>query len=360
MSEEQVPRKPDPLLLPFLRATEEESHRHLDRLLKDADPVIRLILRRNLRAVPSGNRANPNSQEAEDVHSDAVLQLVTRLREARLRPQGAVIHDFHGFTATVTARCCASYLRKKYPQRASLKNQLSYLLNQKTGQGGFAIWEGRNGESLCGFAAWQGRDASRGKRYQQLLDHPQRVAEAALPREDVTRLNPAVLIAALFNWAGEPILLNDLVQVVGVLWGKEDAPPSFNEPDEERDADPYSRVPDSGADLSDRVIQRAVLEQLWSEVRQLSSRQCAALLLNLKDAQGGAVIDLLPQEGIATLRQIAELIALPAEQFAALWKNLPIDDEAIAGLIGATRQQVINLRKSARERLARRMKAFEK
>jgi hypothetical protein len=37
--------------------------------------------------------------------------------------------------------------------------------------------------------------------------------------------------------------------------------------------------------------------------------------------------------------------------------KLPLDDATIAGLLGATRQQVINLRKCARERLERRMSA---
>jgi len=39
---------------------------------------------------------------------------------------------------------------------------------------------------------------------------------------------------------------------------------------------------------------------------------------------------------------------------------LPLEDSAIAQLFGITRQQVINLRKTARERLARRMQAREK
>ena len=44
---------------------------------------------------------------------------------------------------------------------------------------------------------------------------------------------------------------------------------------------------------------------------------------------------------------------------AALWNDLPLEDTAISGLLGVTRQQVINLRKVARERLVRRIKAFE-
>jgi hypothetical protein len=37
-----------------------------------------------------------------------------------------------------------------------------------------------------------------------------------------------------------------------------------------------------------------------------------------------------------------------------LWDRLPVDDQTIAKRLGLTRQQVINLRKSARARLARR------
>jgi hypothetical protein len=49
---------------------------------------------------------------------------------------------------------------------------------------------------------------------------------------------------------------------------------------------------------------------------------------------------------------------LGAEEFANLWNELPLEDASIASLLGVTRQQVINLRKSARERLTRRMKGF--
>jgi len=55
--------------------------------------------------------------------------------------------------------------------------------------------------------------------------------------------------------------------------------------------------------------------------------------------------------------EIAEVIGLGEVRLAAMWNELPIGDSAIGELLGLTRQQVINLRKCARERLARRMKA---
>ncbi|HEX7771867.1 MAG TPA: hypothetical protein VF435_05565, partial [Pyrinomonadaceae bacterium] len=80
--------------------------------------------------------------------------------------------------------------------------------------------------------------------------------------------------------------------------------------------------------------------------------------LNLKDASGFGCITLFPAIGIATIRQLATALELSAERLAELWNELPIEDARIAELLGLTRQQVINARKSGRERLARRLKGF--
>jgi hypothetical protein len=78
-------------------------------------------------------------------------------------------------------------------------------------------------------------------------------------------------------------------------------------------------------------------------------------LLNLRAADSAPAVSLLPIVGVASIRTIAETLEFSAESFAALWKSLPLEDLAIADLLGVTRQQVINLRKSARERLTRRI-----
>ena len=53
-------------------------------------------------------------------------------------------------------------------------------------------------------------------------------------------------------------------------------------------------------------------------------------------------------------------LALAAEQFAELYNRLPLDDATIAQRLGITRQQVINLRKAARDRLVRRMRSHNR
>ena len=58
--------------------------------------------------------------------------------------------------------------------------------------------------------------------------------------------------------------------------------------------------------------------------------------------------------GVASIRRIADALELDHAGFAELWPTLPLDDRDIAERLGLDRQQVINLRKSARARLARR------
>ena len=120
------------------------------------------------------------------------------------------------------------------------------------------------------------------------------------------------------------------------------------------DEDPLGRLPDPAPDAATALERRTYLALLWEEIRQLPPRQAAALILNLRDGQGRNAVTLLPLTGIATMREIARTLDMPAERFAEIWNRLPLEDAAIAESLGITRQQVINLRKSARERLARR------
>ena len=62
---------------------------------------------------------------------------------------------------------------------------------------------------------------------------------------------------------------------------------------------------------------------------------------------------------MATIPEIAEALQIPVMKLANLWGELPIDDAAIGNLLGASRHQVIKLRRLARERLRRGSKRRE-
>ena len=115
-------------------------------------------------------------------------------------------------------------------------------------------------------------------------------------------------------------------------------------------AEPWERQPPS------TLEQRTYLQRLWKEICELPLRQRMVLLLNPKDAYGSSQLEMLPFTGVATIRQIARVLEFDEEEFATLWYELPIEDAQIAKRLDLTRQQVINLRKAARQRLARRMK----
>jgi hypothetical protein len=158
-------------------------------------------------------------------------------------------------------------------------------------------------------------------------------------------------LQAIFSKVSTPVELEALVNTVADLQGVKDLP--FASP-----AEGESSLASSEplTNFAVEVEHRSYLQRLWVEIVQLPLSQRIALLLNLKDMHEG-VIMLLPLTGVATIRQIAEALSIPAHEFAKLWNELPLDDTAVALRLGVTRQQVINLRKSARARLSRRMRA---
>jgi hypothetical protein len=101
------------------------------------------------------------------------------------------------------------------------------------------------------------------------------------------------------------------------------------------------------------------LESLWLEIRKLPLGQRRALLLNLRDSTGHDMTALFAHTHIATLDEVAEALELTLEEFLELSNELPMEDSVMAIQLGITRQQVINLRTSARRRLARRMRRLE-
>jgi AraC-like DNA-binding protein len=162
------------------------------------------------------------------------------------------------------------------------------------------------------------------------------------------------LVAAIFNRNGEPLELDGLVSLVADLWQiKDDPSPSISIDDA---STAYADQANSRQQLDAKIDQRSQLERLWAEICELPPRQRVALLLSLRDANGRGVLTLLPLTGIASIRQIAEALAMSAENLATLWNQLPVEDAIIAASLGVTRQQVINLRKCARARLLRRIR----
>lgn len=341
----------DALLEPLLmEASDDQADELLLRLITaHAEPVIKRIIRYKLHLISdrSGGRA-----DADDIYQEALTQLLVELQQLRKEPDEHPITDVRGMAAVIAHRTCSRWMRRQFPERHSLKNRLQYLL---TRQRSFALWQGEGGKLMAGFAAWQGeKKAAPAERLRHLSDDESLAARIrTLKSGRHQELGDA--LAAIFNCLGGPVEFDDLVSALAVLLGIRDQPvESLTESEDGVMFQAASSEPDPAWQVEKRIF----LQRLWEEMQQLPLNQRAALLLNLKDADGRGCIALFPATGVATLGQLASALEMSADGFAELWKELPLEDARIAELRGLTRQQVINARKSGRERLARRLKGF--
>ncbi len=231
-----------------------------------------------------------------------------------------------------------------------MQDKLRYLLTHRPE---FALWKEDDEEWFCGLAGRRNlKTASdRSEKLQRLLGD----SCSALSQMDPQRSPLPDLVAAILRYADCPVELDELVNVIAELKGirEQTLRPSSRREEEDRRGlpEPASRQAGQDAELE----QRERLRRLWAEISELPPRQRFALLMNLKDEGGRDLTSLLPLTGVCSFAEIAATLNLSVERLAELMQGLPLDDATIATHLNITRQQVINLRKSARERLARRM-----
>jgi hypothetical protein len=272
-------------------------------------------------------------QDREDVVGDILLELLARL-DAVNCGESESIADFAGYTAVAAHHGCDRYLRRRFPLRYRLGTRLRYLLEHSAL---YAIWH--DGEGFVCAPAGRSGEAPQ----TNLL--PGWAARISLPPHP----NETSAVAAVFAHLEAAIRLPDLIDAVAALLDIDDRVASTS------DIDIPDRGPNHAANRDLRIDLRQTLARLWGEIALLPQPQRFALLLNLRDEDGGCALTSLPETGVASIREIARVIEIPAQKLAELWKDLPLSDLTIAAMLGIARQQVINLRKSARERLARRM-----
>jgi hypothetical protein len=350
------PEGMDPVLRPLLEAAgEREWERAAERLLAQrAQPVLRRVLARRHDA-PFARSAGIDS---DDLRCEIVARIVLRLRELRADPEAVCIRSFSAYVAATAEHVCDAHLRGRHPERSRLKNRVRYLFRHRPG---LAMRADPWGQVYCALASWEEAPPSGVSPRTELL---RRDPIEALRRAtgDPGRLGAdlSALAVVLLEWVGRPVPLDDLTHALAGITGlAEPAAQPIAGGNREGGEELWERVRDEQVDVQQEIAERDYLQRLWGELALLPPPQCAALLLNLRDAGGRGVLALLPLRGVARIREIAAALGMEAAAFAALWNDLPLEDQAIAGILGVTRQQVINLRLAARRRLSRRMKQYE-
>jgi hypothetical protein len=343
----------DPSLLPFLAAVDApEEAAALARLIAEQiEPIIRRGVGYKLgRYCPRRDR-NLLRPEFEEIYNDIQLRLLKRFYALKQDPDRNHIMNLRAYVVTVTRNTCDEYLRAKYPLRRSLKDKVRrHLLSHPE----FTLWEDTERNWLSGLSRWQNLDRAPDDKVASDAELQQQL-EAEWKTVDVHRLELHDLLITIFRIAHAPLELDHLTALIAAFWGIEDHAPK---PLDANEFAPLDRQVGGETSLSTIIEQRQLLRLLWREICQLPRRQRVALLLNLKNPQGINIITLLPATGVATFEQIAETLEIPRLEFEQIWADLPLDDLHLANYLGATRQQVINLRKTARERLLKRMRAL--
>lgn len=305
----------DSLLEDFLAASGADTDSRLeDLLVNQASPRIRKVILRKL---------GPGCPDIDDVCAEVLVEAAEQLRAWKAAGVDRPVENFSGYVATCSFNAASEYLRRKYPRWRRLRDRIHYVLRRDAR---LAVWESANGW-LCGLIQWTSQDAPAPLPPLDQCDHARGMSPADSLHAVMAAAGAAVELDALVDFAAQ--LWCEVLDRSSVELVQQFAPPGFDE----------------------EIDQKRYAQRLWREILELPERQRQALLLNMK-SDG---LDVFLLFSVASFRTLAEAVALDAAEFATLWKSLPLDDLTIASRLQATRQQVINLRKSARKRLANRM-----
>jgi hypothetical protein len=255
------------------------------------------------------------------------------------------VENFVAYVAVVAENACHAFLRRQYPERTRFRNRVRYAAEHHPSttlvRDAAGLWRCETRHAV--------RRAPEAGATERFLDDP----SGWLSDTGIDRRQPlAGLLSEVLARFDRPVELDRLVDALGPVLGIVDQRPAASC---DEWAPPKDLV-DPAVGINDVLEQRQALLAVWREVIQLPIRQRTALLLNLRDPEGGAVLQLLPGTGVVSMAEIAVALGIDEPALASIWDGLPLDDLAIAAQLALTRQQVINLRKSARARLARRLR----
>jgi DNA-directed RNA polymerase specialized sigma24 family protein len=286
-----------------------EDDETLADLLRRANPVIRRTL--------ASRRGLLGTADLDDLRSEVLLRLVRRLANGG----GADILDFEDYVAGVTFHVVDDWMRRRFPERTRFANRLRYHIKHRPD---LTTWSYR-GDLVVGL-----RDAHDLRIPRADVDVGGDVRDMAATLDRILREGPMLFQALVTAFVG------DVPRVAAA------------------DAEQIS----IGLEIATADVDAAgVARHFWREIDALPERQRIALLLHMRDERGDTGLLQFLMSGIGP-DALAKAIGWTRDELQQRWPELPLDDNTIAALLGATRQQVINLRKCARERLRRRMEGW--
>ncbi len=331
----------DSVLQAYLRSTDETEQKQLEVELLQiyAAPLVQRTLRRRLGFYVDQSGGNPNYPDAADLYQESMISLLQKLNDLRSQPNTNHIGNFDHYVVRVAINTCNQYLRKKTPERSGLNHNLRDLMHRHRD---FKAWKGQNNTILCGFAAWKNgaADTAQSISPEQSEEIIQTLRKSGLARQDLQRFPLTKIVSEIFKLVGHPIEINALSEIVATLLMIKDLPLESLDQTEEG----MSRELVDGDLPPDAHIEgQEMLRQMWEEVRQMPAIQRDIVCFKFANYSGVNFFNLLIEAKIATLRELTEVFGLTRVQLAEVWKQMPMDIEALARHFGISRQQVSKL-----------------
>ncbi|MCA1595451.1 MAG: hypothetical protein LC772_03375 [Chloroflexi bacterium] len=346
---ETISTDADRLLSSYLCERDRNTEtRLLERLAAEVRAVVSRVLAANFGAYPY------DKQRAEDIGQDCMLAILTKIHRLKSGSDETPVTSLSAYAAATARNAFRGELRARRPERARLRARISDLI--KSNPDRFGIWSWGD-HTVCGLAEWMGAGAPiLGPAGSFPAARPSPVTPAALGYR-IANLDPAAAsdLESYLRWIGTAVGINELADQLAP--DTRPAGPALagtsrtDMLEGSHEADPLDQVPDMIENVEDRVVDQIHREQLlrtaWSQLVQLPHRQRVALLLALPPEAFLAYRLLVGREALAKCLETtpAEVDAIP--------RTLPRSDADLAQQMGLKRQQVINLRLSARQRLGR-------
>jgi DNA-directed RNA polymerase specialized sigma24 family protein len=342
--------------------------------IEDYLALIRGIVERKFRTRLLVKSGSDNTERAWEVYQSICLELGEKFAAVEAGKE-SLPHNPAAWITAVAYNTISDEWRRGNKDRSRLKARLRRFLTQ---QPGFALWPGSEEPSgrvqyWCGFAGWEGQSVP--------LAPGERVA--AVTRQPVKSLdlmkaeNWRELLDAVFEELGGPVRLDTLVWILVPWFGFTTIEAVI---EDEQDESPERPEPVSPTPGSEReAISRGWLQWVWRTTATFDRRWLVSFFLNLpmdNRTKERGEIEVFPLSGVASMAQIGERLALSADEYfilrrelagepeslpesattpelrlAALWRHLPLSDDRIGAMLGLTRQQVTNLRTTMIARL---------
>jgi DNA-directed RNA polymerase specialized sigma24 family protein len=350
----------DLLLEQYLHAQDaREEARLLDSLATELRSIVQRVLGRLF-------GRGTQREHLEDVCQDCLVSVLSKIDRLKRGVDSSAVHSLGAYAAVAARNSFRGSMREQYHERHRSRQRLLDTLRQEIGR--VSVWNA-GGALVCGLAEWEGSPLRSSARYQEWL------LKQAPHVDDWRRFvngsagcaaggpGPGLAVDRLvefLRWIGSPVAIDDLIPTAGDpaprsaisrgLFANRAA--SGDDPGGPL-SDPLEQAPDGAESVEDHAVEKVHREQLlqkaWGEIRSLPLRQRYALLLALPPEA------FLAYRLMVGRRELCESLECTAEELDSLPPRLPLSDAELASALGLRRQQVINLRLSARQRLGRRL-----